>query len=36
MVRLGTSLHDGVHMYHLSVGICENGYQFEQMPTNKW
>ena len=23
-------------MYHLSVGICANGYPFSQIPANKW
>ena len=26
---------DGVTMYHLSVGIYENGYPFAHIPTNK-
>ena len=26
---------DGVTMYHLSVGIYENGYPFTHKPTNK-
>ena len=27
---------DGVTMYHLSEGICENGYPFAHIPSNKW